>query len=139
MWENPIITDTKNLVRSKRKKVAANSYKDLGYKQKLTVRIPQKNYFYVQVIAKRLNIKISDIYRYVLQSFIDMNFSKKEDGKYYKRLNIADHHQQVKRQSICFLAPPTRVHAVQAKCRRLGITVSTAFNLGLYKVIAEQR
>ena len=138
MWENPIITDTKNLARNKRVKVASNSYKDLGYKQKLTARIPQKNCFYVQVIAKRLNIKVSDIYRYALQSFIDMNFSQKEDGKHYKRLNAADYHQ-VKRQSICFLAPSARVRAVKAKCKRLGINVSTAFNLGLYKVIAEQR
>lgn len=67
-----------------------------------------------------------------------MNFSQKEDGKHYKRLNAADYHQ-VKRQFICFLAPPTRVRAVKSKCKRLGITVSMAFNLGLYKVIEEQR
>lgn len=139
MAENPIIVDAEELTQSKRRKLAANSYKDLAYKQRLSVRIPQKNYFYVQAIAKRLNMKASDIYRYVLQSFIEMNFSKKEDGKYYKRLNTADHQQQVKRQSICFLAPRTRVHAVQAKSQRLGITVSMAFNLGLYKAIAEQR
>lgn len=66
MWENPIITDTKNLAWNKKRKVAVHNYNDLSYEQKLTVRIPRKNYFYVQVIAKRLSIKAPDIYRYVL-------------------------------------------------------------------------
>ena len=51
MWENPIITDTKNLAWNKKRKVAVHNYNDLSYKQKLTVRIPRKNCFYVQVVA----------------------------------------------------------------------------------------
>lgn len=139
MVENPIIIDAKDLEESKRRKIESHSYKDLGYSQKLTVRIPQKNAFYVRVIKKRLNVQASDIYRYTLQTFIDMNFSKGNDGRYYRKINQADYQKKVNRTSICFLASKKRSNAVQTKCKRLGITFSAAFNTALYKVIAEQR
>ena len=45
MMENPIIIDTQDLEKDKRRKIESHNYKDLGYTQKLTVRIPQKNAF----------------------------------------------------------------------------------------------
>ena len=68
-----------------------------------------------------------------------MNFSKSNDGLYYRKINKIDYQKKVTRTSICFFAPKTRSKAVKAKCKRLGITFSTAFNTALYKVIAEQR